>query len=171
MPPTITLALGIVTLITHLTCKNSVYAFKRGKKKKNPTYWTLPYVFYSCYLVCAQIIYTLHQRLYKEFQNNFTQTRFSSYVVTLEPNTQMKWNSVVVKLYMLVFSLRLWSPLAQGKGLGCWPHLLPLELLWHLTAMKSYLGTLLKNAPFAWLLPVLSFSISFPPFHEIPAVG
>lgn len=34
VPPTITLALGIVTLITHLTCKNSVYAFKRGKKKK-----------------------------------------------------------------------------------------------------------------------------------------
>lgn len=110
---------------------------------------------YTWYFGCAKTIYTVHHRPYKEFQNNFTQTRFSSYVVTLEPNTRMKWNSVVAKLHVLVFSLRIWSPSAQGKGLGCWPHLLTLELLWHLIAMKSFLGTLLKKASLTSLNTIL----------------
>lgn len=41
----------------------------------------------------------------KNLKNNFTHIRFLSYVITLEPNTQMKWNSIEVNLPIWVFAL------------------------------------------------------------------
>ena len=63
----------------------------------------------------------------------------------------MKWNSIVVKLHVLVFALKIWSLFyfSQGKGLGHWLHLLLLELLWHFVAMESFLGTHLRKASLA----------------------
>lgn len=121
-------------LITHLTYKNSVFAFKRKQKKKKTLNHILPYtVYYTFELLVipkTHMLYFIGYIKYKK--NNFTHKRFSSYVVTLEPNTQMKWNSIVVIVHVQMFALRLWSLLLQGKRHGCWPHLSPC----------SYYGTL-----------------------------
>lgn len=41
----------------------------------------------------------------KNLKNNFTHIRFLSYVMTLEPNTPMKWNSIEVNSPVWVFAL------------------------------------------------------------------
>lgn len=144
--PKSALATSIVTLTTHLIYKNSVFSFKRNRK----TLTMHCHIHYTFELLMPPKSYMLYFIGHiKNFKNNFTHTWFSSYIIVLEPNTQMKGSSIVVKLHVLEFALQIWSLSLQGEGLGCWLHLLPTGVIVAPYSYQKFPGTLLRKASIA----------------------